>query len=333
MTFPRPQSLWPSFFDPKSFSQTYESSYYKQALPAISKSISQGFRTGISDASNPGAIFLIRFQDRLSIIKVVERGYSYCLILVRGLELQETSCHATEALLIDEIFENFYSNKGQNSCICTSWFNTYPFHHLQLTDSSIGRVYSDARNSMSGIINRPDSLEKFSENLYKMLVWVFANHVAKNNGNIGISNDKIGEGTDSASISSIISPSHVTYWSAKVHPASATTELPTTFPFTITELSKVANNFPNEWFEHVIKETVTTVDDLKSLITACYILTDVPASNTIFKMSLSSQTQPEHIYNGFCGEYYTPMGMHANKCKNWMKKYPLVKKLTNKAYR
>ena len=41
----------------------------------------------------PGRHFLIRFQDRLVWIQVLEQGHGYCTVSVKGLELQETSCH------------------------------------------------------------------------------------------------------------------------------------------------------------------------------------------------------------------------------------------------
>ena len=309
-------------------------------MPAISKSISQTLRTGTLNSINPGAMFLIRFQDRLVVTRVVEKGYGYCLILIQGLELQETSCHTTEALSIDEMFETVYSSRNAQST-CMSWFNTYPLYHLQPIDFLIGHVYSDAHNSLTGIINAHDSLQKFSKNLYKTLVWVFANHIAKNeDAVVGIDNDSY------SMSSSVISPSHVTYTSAtcrspKIHPtASPTTiKLPTSLPFTIAQLSTVSSvSFPNEWFNSIFEDTklVTnqeTIDYLKSLITSCYTLTDIPASSTVFKTSLSSQTQPGHIYRGYCGDFYTPIGMHANKCKKWMKEHPLVKELTEKSYK
>lgn len=360
MTFPRPQAYWPALFSPKALNQTYESSYYKQALPAFSKSIANAFKTGTFHTVNTGTYLLMRFQDRLSVIRLLERGYGYCLIHVQGLELQETSCHTTEAASIDEIHESLYVNNGSGTN-CLSWFNRYPSYHLQPIDASVGHVYSDAHNSLTGIIDSHDSLRRFSQNLYKTLIWIFAGYVKNDKGDVwgitnGISPDPIPSyaswstgGRTSCSLpvdtrsnnsnGSVVSPSQVVFRSPKVCPIYPTTTngtLPLSLPLTERELSKVATEFPHEWFKRVSNHH--TVDSsvfnrLKNLITTCFVLTDVPACGNVLNSYLSSQTQPGHIYKGFCSNHSTPLRNNASKYKKWMRENETVGELANKAYR
>lgn len=334
MSFPRPRIFWPSLLAPKSHSETQDSFYYEQALPAIAKCISYGSKTG-GFSANPGSSLLIRFQDRLSIVRFIEKGHGYSVIHIQGLELQETSCHTTEATCIDDIRDTLYSDR-RNSCL---WFiNRYPLFHLHPVDVSTGLVYSDAHSSLSGIIDSHDSLSRFSENLYKALIWVFVT----NNSYSSISDSATckrtdGEVSGNASSSSIISPSHVRIKSPKVHPTSAsgTKSLPVTIPFINTELS---DSFPLNWFHHVMTKYGTRtsrndVDSLKHIITSCYIIMDVPAFSDMFNTSLSTRTQPSHVYRRFCGDHSFLLGKKTSKCRKWFEENPSTEDLVNKAYR
>lgn len=57
------------------------------------------------DFCRAGEFLLARYEDRLMWIQVLETGYDYVIIQMKGLELQETSCHAIEASAIDHIIE------------------------------------------------------------------------------------------------------------------------------------------------------------------------------------------------------------------------------------
>ena len=282
-------------------------------------------------------------------MRVAERGYGHSLIQVQGLELQETSCHTTEAMSIDNIHESLYS---ANSLSWRSWVNTHPLYNMQPIDVSIGRVYSDARNSLTGIIDRRDSLKRFSENLYKTLIWVFASHLASSNGSFdtltysesGRNSSRLDTDYFSGKISFmggapssvIISPSHVSLRSPKVVPVNCDeNRLPSSLPFTKTELSKMLHLFPQEWFEFVMSKSnihPNTAKALKDLVTSCYILMDVPAYSNICKTS-TLQTKPGHIHKGFTGEFPSSSGSHMQDGKNWMMGNKLLKELVLRAYR
>lgn len=87
-----------------------------------------------------GTYLLARFDDRLIWIQILESGYNYVRIQVKGLELQETSCHAVEATAIDEMIdEAFYTgvdSKGFRA------FNSYFWYAIQPLDTVLIKTYS-----------------------------------------------------------------------------------------------------------------------------------------------------------------------------------------------
>lgn len=174
-SFPRPKSYWPHLC-PKSFtSEGSEAVFYRQAQHNIVKTVSLSLKSGILRFIQPGEVFLARFQDRLTLIYVIESGYGYWSIVIQGLELQETSCHSIEATQIDNIIDSAYTRSHRS---LDYWFNQYLMNHFTLLDVNIVHVYSDARNTLSGIIDQPEYLTKFSFNLYKILIWTLLKHIS-----------------------------------------------------------------------------------------------------------------------------------------------------------
>lgn len=123
----------------------------------------------------PGSHYLGRFEDRLIWIMILECGYTYCCINVKGLELQETSCHTAEAQRVDEVFESAFQREHPQVCSLNE--------HLEnvLTPCTVlpVKLYSDARNVLTGIIDSPDNLKEFKDDLIKVLVWVLIQHCSK----------------------------------------------------------------------------------------------------------------------------------------------------------
>ena len=106
---------------------------------------------------------------------VLERGASYCTINIKGLELQETSCHTAEAARIDDIFE-FAFERPENASV-VGCANEYLLHTLTPADACYLKAYSDARNVLTGIIDNPSATELTMNSFLKSLVWVLLKHV------------------------------------------------------------------------------------------------------------------------------------------------------------
>ena len=111
----------------------------------------------------------MRFQDRTVLAQLLERGYGYQTLSFLGLELQETSCHAVEVARLDEAIDLAYTpNQSSLSHYCSP----HLFNVFTPVDAYVAKVYSDARNSLSGIIDQPTYLAKFYDNFFKTLIYV-----------------------------------------------------------------------------------------------------------------------------------------------------------------
>ena len=163
--FPRPRIFWPHA-DVKVHSSSKDWIYYKQLTPSLLGCMKGLISSGSLGEVSPGEHFLARFQDRLVWIVIVERGFMYTNVIVKGLELAETSCHTVEAARIDDLFESILGD------VRRPLFNPHPAHCLLPCDVMELDTYSDARNVLTGIIDRPDNLGQLSMNFIKTLTWV-----------------------------------------------------------------------------------------------------------------------------------------------------------------
>ena len=176
VSFPRAKRFWPSLINyASSYSKCKDGIYYRQSESEIAKVLHHAVSSGAISAT-PGTYLLLRFEDRLCVVTFLEHGYGHCTLAIKGLELQETSCHSIEATRIDSIFEDAYDPSSESCPNSKFWFNTHISNTLQLVDSEVIEVYSDVRNVLTGIIDQPSSLSRFSDNLMKCLVWIFYLH-------------------------------------------------------------------------------------------------------------------------------------------------------------
>ena len=167
--FPRPKRMWPSLA--AQISNGSEGSvFYQQLVPKICNELQSTIASG--NLVTKSDFLLVRYQDRLIVVHILERGYKYCTLIARGLELQETSCHTVEATRLDDIFENVFT-KDRTSAF---GFNPYPLHSLTPLNCMVVETYSDAHNVLTGVIDQPENIERQSTNFMKCLVWVLLNH-------------------------------------------------------------------------------------------------------------------------------------------------------------
>ena len=86
-------------------------------------------------------------------VQVLEKGNGYTVYKVKGMELQETSCHSLEATKVDEIMAGAFERRG---CV-----NAYPAHTLTPVAQVKGiQMYSSAKSSLTGVIEAPDTLKQ-----------------------------------------------------------------------------------------------------------------------------------------------------------------------------
>ncbi|NWI56015.1 PCX4 protein, partial [Calyptomena viridis] len=173
--FPRPVRSWPG---PVGATACVcpDTVYYEQLVPSLAVALQSALAAGSLGLSLPGSHYLCRFQDRLMWILVLEKGFTYCGVNIKGLELQETSCHAAEAHRVDEIFEMAFEHQE-----CMKILSPNPhFGHILTPCTAVPvRLYSDARNVLSGIIDSHENLKHLKDDFIKVLVWMLVQYCYK----------------------------------------------------------------------------------------------------------------------------------------------------------
>ena len=170
--FPRPMRSWPTASSTAA-ATCADSVFYKQMTPQVASTLSVTMAMGTLGNPTPGDHYLVRFQDRLIWVHVLECGYKFCTMVMKGLELQETSCHTVEATRVDDVFQDIFVHEGKWPLVS---LNQHAANVLRPCDSLILNTYSDAKNVLTGVIDQPENLRKNSENFFKTLVWVLVNY-------------------------------------------------------------------------------------------------------------------------------------------------------------
>ena len=95
---------------------------------------------------------MARFDDRLIWIQVLESGFNFVRIQLKGLELQETSCHAVEATAIDEMIDEAFYASAQNKM--HTIFNSYFWYSIQPLDTALVKTYSGMSDQHLKVIGK-----------------------------------------------------------------------------------------------------------------------------------------------------------------------------------
>ncbi|XP_061468411.1 pecanex-like protein 4 isoform X2 [Rhineura floridana] len=173
--FPRPIRSWPG---PVGVTACIcpDTIYYQQMVPSLTTALQSALSVGSLGLCSPGSHYLCRFQDRLVWILVLERGFTYCCLNIKGLELQETSCHTAEAHRVDEIFEMAFEHE---ECSQTLSLNHHCGNILTPCDVLPVKLYSDARNVLSGIIDSPENRRQLKDDFLKIILWLLVQYCYK----------------------------------------------------------------------------------------------------------------------------------------------------------
>ncbi|XP_020034538.2 pecanex-like protein 4 isoform X3 [Castor canadensis] len=173
--FPRPIQSWPGAVGTTAC-VCADTVYYHQMVPSLTAALQTAMAAGSLGLLLPGSHYLGRFQDRLIWIVILECGYTYCCVNIKGLELQETSCHTAEARRVDEVFEGAFGQE-EDTQVCS--LNEHFGNVLTPCTLLPVKLYSDARSILSGIIDCHENLKEFKDDLVKVLVWILIQYSSK----------------------------------------------------------------------------------------------------------------------------------------------------------
>lgn len=151
-------------------------------MPQLVKELSHIIASGGLRVINPGDVFLLRFDDRLIWLSFIERGYGYYRVSAKGLELQQTSCHAVEASAIDAILEWTFETPEDSRKKCR--LNKSPFHVYSPLNIAVIETYVETRNVLTGVIHSSDTLQAISDCFPKCLIWILARYMTSKNNSL-----------------------------------------------------------------------------------------------------------------------------------------------------
>ncbi|XP_071534106.1 pecanex-like protein 4 [Panulirus ornatus] len=176
MGFPRPMRFW-SYPVGRSSNSCDDSVYYEQLTPHVVFALHNLLQTGSLGITEPGEHFLLRWEDRFMWVQILECGFTYQYYSVKGLELQETSCHTAEASRVDANFSRAFDEDINNKEILSSLFNPHAFHTLTPLTKFTVLGYSDTRNVLTGVIDSPDTLSIVRDYFHKALLYVVMDYI------------------------------------------------------------------------------------------------------------------------------------------------------------
>lgn len=168
--FPRYKRFWPEKkqqISPKASVVPYsnvDGIFYHQLMPTLLESFKEHIRSAsIGEGIKPDTFYLSRFQDRIIWIQILEGSSTGYVMNIKGLELQETSCHTREAQHIDDIFDLAFENpdgsSGNSERNKLISLNPSIFGCMQPLDVLVFQGYSDAKNSLVGILDNPETIQ------------------------------------------------------------------------------------------------------------------------------------------------------------------------------
>lgn len=163
MAYPRYKRFWPiQSNQQQQQQQTIDSQFYEQIKDGFKESFKEAIKSGsIGSSIESDTYFLCRFQDRTLWIQTLESGHSYCVFNIKGLELQETSCHTQEAQFIDDKINQIINQTGDRIL----------FDCMQICDFLVFNAYSDAKNSLVGIIDNQETHKIIHDYFTKILYY------------------------------------------------------------------------------------------------------------------------------------------------------------------
>ena len=173
-SYPHMKSFWSSQVQHSSWG-VREAVFYEEVCPEVCKIFKQLIRRGVILSPSCGQIFLIRYEDRIIVVTVLEVGYQYVGLSYKGLELETTSCHDIEATQIDDMLER---NKTSNS-VLANLFNKYLLYLVTPLSHAVINTYSEAKSSLRPVVNSKDTIRKCENNFPKCFAWLLVREVIK----------------------------------------------------------------------------------------------------------------------------------------------------------
>eukprot|EP01012_Entosiphon_sulcatum_P008198 TRINITY_DN14365_c0_g1_i1.p1 TRINITY_DN14365_c0_g1~~TRINITY_DN14365_c0_g1_i1.p1 ORF type:complete len:1176 (+),score=157.13 TRINITY_DN14365_c0_g1_i1:52-3579(+) len=171
--FPRPLRMWPT--GAVRNSPSADTPLYASMGQAMADALGAAFNCGALRAV-PGAFFLLRCDQYMALAEVVEQSPLATVLLVKGLELQMTSCHALEASHVDHLMDRaFGEEQGSATGEYTQRALGSPLSEALLPVTQVEAVgYSISDVSLAGLLDHPDVLDTIRILTCQAIVWTLS---------------------------------------------------------------------------------------------------------------------------------------------------------------
>lgn len=278
--------------------------YYQQMVPRLIKSLRK--QRLLLDLIEAGQFLLARCGDRLIWIQVLETGYNYVRMQIKGLELQETSCHTIEAYTIDNIIES--SIRWDLEPLCHSYWNKNWFYSLSMVMDINVNAYVDVKLTLTGLIDSPETYDKIQNTFGQALLWILVRNRIKMSIMNGIKPVKQSQTEPILLTSAYDTLQPMEGWSKSCYDYSRSYPLPL----------KPAPLFQPEWLEHAIRqnhrrEYTLTSAQLDSLQASYHHIVSVCHSILFGVVNVSRAETIYQLFNGIIFDYNGRKFLNQNK--------------------
>jgi hypothetical protein len=103
----------------------------------------------------------------------VEKGNAFMTFKLKGLELQEKTCHSLEATRIDSIFEAAFEKRAL--------INRFSFHALTPLTQLEVLIYSEAQQDLTDFMKNKKTFKVIAESFMESLVFLLVDFAKRYN--------------------------------------------------------------------------------------------------------------------------------------------------------
>ncbi|KDO18500.1 hypothetical protein SPRG_16176 [Saprolegnia parasitica CBS 223.65] len=170
--FPRPRRFWSSY---ETWHDGEDGCYYEHFFDALTLELPLllGPASVLHQRSHEGGndVYLVRVDDFLGLLEVLELSTDYCVVRFKGLELQETtSCHHLEASKLDDVIADAFDEvnvSGDDDGALHRLPSPRTFTPLLRTPI---RMYTISTVTLTDFLDDPKCLDLIHETFYVTLV-------------------------------------------------------------------------------------------------------------------------------------------------------------------
>ncbi|KAJ3251727.1 Pecanex-like protein 4 [Boothiomyces macroporosus] len=133
--------------------------------PSLMDVMANGVSKGKIPLSHNGSEYLVRFESKILLVRLVENWYEGASVYITGTELEPTSCHSLEGTEVDHVLDAALDERHI--------FNQNLLHTLLPVSTVRGTAYSETNQITTGIIDDQNFSKPLAQTFMKFLIFFF----------------------------------------------------------------------------------------------------------------------------------------------------------------